>query len=67
MVGTTGLETAACAVTVAGFEYFSKTAEVWRFRNSELSIRMAAGFAEDIETTEILVTGVRFELTTFGL
>jgi len=28
---------------------------------------MVAGFAEDIETKELLVAGVRFELTTFGL
>ena len=32
-----------------------------------LEIRMGAGFAEVVEMKEILVAGVRFELTTFGL
>jgi hypothetical protein len=32
-----------------------------------LQIRMLAGFADIAERKEILVAGVRFELTTFGL
>jgi len=38
-----------------------------RMPNCNPQIRMVAGFAEDIETKEFLVAGVRFELTTFGL
>ena len=33
----------------------------------ELSIRIVAGFSQAIDREELLVTEVRFELTTFGL
>jgi hypothetical protein len=55
--GDDGTRTRGLCRDSSWFRVLSKTAEVWRFRNSELSIRMVAGFAEIAEKERFLSCG----------